>query len=147
MGIKRLQHHAQNFGQMFCGWELMFDYKTLADLKGGVLKLNILSQECLHNGQKIEPLITVAGIHNWMLQDLKDNNIDASLIETAELTVKFETTREKGQTEQSSSWSDPTPFFVKCKLSCKSLVRTAEKDYESSYSDFEEWPESYSWIK
>ena len=147
MGIKRLKHHAQNFGQMFCGWELMFDYKALADLKDGVLKLNILTQECLHNGQKIETLNTVSGIHKWMLQDLKENNIDPSLIETAELTVKFETTREKGQTEQSSSWADPTPFFVKCKLSCNSLVSTSEKDYESSYVDFEEWPESYSWIK
>ncbi|MFT6734528.1 MAG: hypothetical protein ACJAS9_002729 [Polaribacter sp.] len=143
MGIKRLKHDAQNFGQIFCGWELMFDYKTLADLKVGVLKLNILTQECLHNEQKIEPLNIVKGIHLWMLQDLKYNNIHFSVIEAAEITVKFETTREKGQTEQSSSWSDLTPFFIKCKLSCDSLISTKENNYKSSYIDFKEWPESY----
>lgn len=147
MGMKRLKHHAQNLGQMFCGWELMFDYKTLADLKKGILQLNVLTQECLHNGQKIEPLKIVTGMHNWMMQDLKDNNIDASLIETAELTIEFNTNRENGQSEQSSSWADPTPFFIKCKLSCDSIIKTAQIEYKSNYADFEEWPESYSWIK
>jgi len=93
MSIKRLKHHAQNLGQMFCGWELMFDYRRLAELERGTLMLNILTEECFYNGEKIEPLKIVLGLRKWMIQDLADNDLDIKEIETAELQVELGNTR------------------------------------------------------
>ena len=131
---------------MFCGWELMFDYKRLAELNNGTLLINILTEECFHNGKEIEPLKIVSGIHHWMVEDLKDNNINPGQITCAELEVKFKTTRQLGQEIQNSSWADPTPHFIKCMLECCSKIKTKDREFTSSYRDEEEWPESYSWV-
>jgi hypothetical protein len=147
MKFKRLRHHVQNFAQMFCGWELMFDYKTLADLGGGTLRIDILNGTVVFNDETEISLSTVQGIRNWMIADLADSEIDLKKIQSAVLIVKFETRRELGLTEQSTSWADPTPHFVKCKISCESSLEADNKKLTSSYLDFHEWPESYSWIK
>ncbi len=146
MSIKRLKHHAQNIGQMFCGWELMFDYKQLAELESGTLLLNVLTEECFHNGKRIKPLRIISGLRKWMVQDLEDNKLNIDQITCAELQVNFKTYRQLGQAQQSSSWADPTPYFVKCTLDCNSKVKTKDREFISNYWDEEEWPESYSWV-
>jgi len=146
MSIKRLKHVAQNFGQMFCGWELMFDYKALAELESGVLSINVLSQECKHNDKPIQPLKMVSALHNWMVDDLEDNNLSVNDVEIAELKVEFTTKRQLGQKNQGSSWADPTKHFVSCTLECSSIVKSKGREFTSSYYDQEEWPESYSWV-
>ncbi len=146
MSIKRLKHVAQNFGQMFCGWELMFDYKTLTELESGVLSINVLSQECRHNDKSIEPLKMVSALHNWMVGDLEDNNLSINDIEEAVLEVEFSTRRQVGQKIQGASWADPTKHFISCTLKCSSFVKSKGREFTSSYCDQEEWPESYSWV-
>jgi hypothetical protein len=146
MSIKRLKHHAQNLGQMFCGWELMFDYKRLAELENGNLFLNVLTGECFHNGNKIEPLKIVTGLRKWLVADLEANKLNINQIECAELSVQFSTIRLKGQKIKKQSWADPTPYFVYCTLQCNSRIKTQDREFSSSYHDEEEWPESYSWI-
>ncbi len=143
MSIKRLKHHAQNLGQMFCGWELMFDYHRLEEMEDGVLILNVLSEECFHNGEKIVPLNTVKGLRNWMIQDLENNGLNLDQISQAELQVKFTTSKISKESVQNESWSNPAPFFIKCLLDCSSMVVTGEKKYSSTYQDVEKWPEGY----
>jgi hypothetical protein len=145
MSIKRLKHHAQNLCQMFCGWELMFDYKQLADMESGALQINVLTGECFHNGKAIKPLKIVSGLKNWMEGDLTDNSLNIGQIECAELIVQFQTDRHLGQKiTPPTSWADPTPYYVSCILECSSTIRTSEREFTSYFSDVEEWPESYS---
>jgi hypothetical protein len=146
MNIKRLNHHAQNFGQMFCGWELMFDYKRLAELERGELKLDVLNNKCFHNGSEIKQLRISSVLHHWMVQDLTANKIAITEIEKAELVVEFETKRILGQSIAGSSWADPTKYFVNCTLKCNSNIRAKNRKFTSIYWDEEEWPESYSWV-
>lgn len=146
MGIKRLNHVAQNFGQMFCGWELMFDYKTLAELESGVLYIVVLHQQCKHNNRVIEPLKIILGVHKWMVGDLEDNNLSISDIDVAEIKVEFTAKRQFGQKIQGESWADPTKYFINCTLKCSSIVKSKGREFTSSYYDQEEWPESYSWV-
>lgn len=147
MSIKRLKHHAQNLGQMFCGWELMFDYKRLAELEKGTLRIDMLKEECFHDGKAIDPLRIVDRLRDWMVRDLDDHNFDMNRLEAVELNVRFDTTRLEGQKIQRSSWNTSTPHFIYCTLDCNSLVKADTREFFSSYRDEEEWPESYTWIK
>lgn len=145
MSIKRLKHHAKNLCQMFCSWNLMFDYERLADMEFGKLHINLLTEECSHNGKAIKPLKIVSCLINWMVGDLEDHNIKISQIECAQLEVEFKTNRHLGQKiTPPTSWADPTPYYVSCTLECRSTIRTSEREFTSHYSDLEEWPESYS---
>jgi hypothetical protein len=144
MKHKRLNHHAQNLCQMLCGWELMWDYKRLAELEKGVLIINVLTKACTHNDIPVQSLRIASVLRTWMNQDLKTHNIAFKAIQKAEVRVEFETERHFGQ-RQPGSWADPTPYFVGCTLHCSSIVSTDERTYTSSYNDEEEWPESYSW--
>ena len=146
MSVKRLKHVAQNFGQMFCGWELMFDYKTLAELGSGNLCIDVLRQECKHDDRFIEPLKIISGIHNWMVGDLEGNKLSIDDIDVAEIKVEFSTKRQIGQKLQGESWADPTKTFISCTLKCSSVVKSQGREFTSSYHDQEEWPESYSWV-
>jgi hypothetical protein len=146
MKIKRLKHHAQNLGQMFCGWQLMFDYKRLADLGSGKLFLNILTGECQFNGNPIPPLNITSILKQWLEQDLKANAIDPSALQGAELSVTFKIERYRGQ-KSDTVWSDPTPFSIGCTMDCIAKVHAFDRVFSSNYHDFDEWPESYSWCK
>jgi hypothetical protein len=144
--IKRIKHQVQNLGQMFCGWELMFDYRRLAELGSGQIVINVLTAECLHNGESIPKLGIANTLTQWLDQDLESNGIPKGSIQVAELIVDFKTERYKGQ-RLDSSWADPTPYFIGCKLDCRSRIQAFDREFVSSYSDTEEWPESYSWCK
>lgn len=146
MKLKRLNHQAQNLGQMFCGWELMFDYKRLAELGSGILTLNILTKECQNNENSIPPLQIASTLNHRMTQDLAAHGIELEAIEVASLEVEFKTERHKGQ-KGDTSWADPTPYYIGCTLSCSSKIRAFGREYVSTYVDAEEWPESYSWCK
>lgn len=147
MSVKRLKHHAHNLGQMFCGWELMFDYKRLAEMGQGTLRIDMLTEECFHDGNAIDPLGIVDRLRDWMVRDLDDHNLNIDRLECVELTVDFATKRQIGQKSMGSSWKDATPHFVHCTLNCTSKVKTDTRQFSSSYQDEEEWPESYSWIR
>ena len=130
---------------MFCGWQLMFDDKNLAELGSGVLTLDILNEECSFNQSAIDPLKMMSGIRNWMLQDLSDIKIEIDKLICTEIEVNIEIVRQLSETVKGAAWVDPTPYYIKCKILCNSLVSKNDKKYISTYKDVEEWPESYSW--
>jgi hypothetical protein len=132
---------------MFCGWELMFDYKRLAELKKGTLRINMLTEECFHDGNPIDTLRIVRRLRDWMIRDLEDYKLDIKRLQCVELHVEFETKKQLGQKNERSSWNDSTVNFVYCTFNCNSRVKTITREFSSSYLGDEEWPESYSWIK
>ena len=144
MKYKRLRHHVQNFGQKFCGWELMFDYKKLAALSSGTLEFDFLNGITLFNGKQNATFSSAEGVRTWMLDDLKGNQIKLSDIQSAVLIVRFETKRELQQSDKSTSWRNPEPYFIKCKIECESFLEAGNRKLTSSYVDFHEWPEGYS---
>lgn len=147
MSIKRLKHHAHNLGQMFCGWELMFDYRRLAEMERGTLHIDLLTGCCLHNGVPIDGLRIVRRLRDWMERDLAVHRIDRGRVRLAELEVEFFTRRQPGQLLSNTSWKDHTPYFVHCTIDCRSRLAIAHRQFTAFYSDIEEWPESYSWIR
>ncbi len=128
---------------MFCGWQLLQDYKAITELQKGKIVIDILSGECFHDGKGIKPLSIATVLNSWMIDDFKTNNIPLSIIEKAQLYVKFETERHKGQRDKTTIWARPTKDFISCKLDCTGLIRTDEKEYIDKYSEIEEWPTNY----
>lgn len=147
MSIKRLKHHAQNLGQMFCGWELMFDYQRLAELESGLLEIDLLTGTCQHNGSTIDSLRIVGRLCDWMTRDLAEHKVARERLLHVELQVEFATRRQQGQQLSNSSWRESTPYFIHCTLACRSAIAIGDREFTSTYHDVEEWPESYSWIK
>lgn len=81
MRNKRLKYHAHTFCHMFCGWQLLHDYKTITELQKGEIVIDILTGDCFHNGKKIKPLAMATVLNSWMNDDLETNNIPLSSIE------------------------------------------------------------------
>jgi len=130
MKLKRLNHHVQNIGQMFCGQYLMFDYKTLVDLSEGLLFLYFLTKKWIHNNMSIQALKIVSIMQNLLIKDLSGNNININEIVCAELQVEFSTKRQLGQKKRKSIWADPTPYFIDCQLNCKSKILIKSHEYK-----------------
>ena len=139
---KRFHHHADNLCQIFCGWQLMFDYPALESLGSGELRIEVLAERCSHNGQPIPPLKIATALNVWLREDLEAHSIPVSSINEAVLVVLFATERHRGQ-RQAGSWARPKPFFVGCSLTCASTIASGPDLYRSSYQDQEEWPSPF----
>jgi hypothetical protein len=143
MKNKRLKHHAFTFCHMFCGHQLLHDYKALTELHKGEIIIDILSGDCFHDSRKIKPLNMADVLKSWMMDDLNANNIPLSSIEKAKLFVNFKTERHRGQRDKTTVWTRPTKDFISCNLDCTGIIATNEKEYTEKYSEFEEWPTNY----
>lgn len=95
MRRKRFKHQAYVLCHMFCGWQLHVDYDRLIGLRGGKLRINVLTKECFFNGSGVKPL-SMAGVLNvWFLDDLAANNLTTEDIDEAMLDVEFEVTKDR----------------------------------------------------
>ena len=72
---KRLQHSADTFCQMFCGWRLANSYKDLERLGSGTLSIDVLVGSCRFDGTPIEPLSIAGELHSWLCEDLAAQGI------------------------------------------------------------------------
>ncbi len=121
----------------------MGDYRRLAEFGKGTLEIDVLTRHCSHNGTEIDPLNISWVLQTWLRRDATEHHIPIEAIQRASIKVVFETERHLGQRE-AGSWANPTPYFVSCSMSCASIIQTDELTYTSSFSDRDEWPESYS---
>ncbi len=142
MRRKRLQHSADILCHKFCGWELFNDWGVLTQFKSGTITINILSGDCMHNGELIPQMVMANILVKWLENDLDANNIPINEIQEAFLVINFETEEIGEQRNKSVIFGDPTPPFIACELKCQSRVVTDEKSYESKYEKYEEWPRS-----
>jgi len=140
MRRKRLQHVAQNLGQMFCGWQLFQDWSRLSSLGAGIIEMDFRTGLCTHNGVTIPPLTMMEVLGHWLNDDLKSQGLSLESLETATLKVEFSTERHTGQRVENVRWGRPTRDYVGCKLSCIGSVSTDECVYTATYEDYEEWP-------
>ena len=142
MKTKRLKHNADILCKMFCGWQLLVDYKALTELGGGKLTIDVLNSTSLHNGKPVK--LEMANVLNsWLSTDLESNGIPRNSIKSAILTVDFSTERHLGQRDMSMRWARPTKDFISCPLKCFSSINTIDKEFTSHYEEIEEWPTNY----
>ena len=73
-------HQAFTLCHMFCGWQLLHDYKTKTELENGIIEINVLTSEYLHDGKLIKPLNMAFILNSWMTDGLNTNNIPISSI-------------------------------------------------------------------
>lgn len=95
MKLKRLKHQSYILCHMFCGWQLFPDWERLAELSDGVLEIDVLNERCKFNSEEIDKLSIAGALRNWLVQDLKTNNIPLTSIESAKLTVRLRVGFEK----------------------------------------------------
>jgi hypothetical protein len=142
MRRKRLQHQADIFCHMFCGWRLMNDHQTITQQGSGRIIIDLLSENSTYNN-KIIPLNMTCELITWFNEDLQAHNIDKSFIKKALLTVDLEVGDLKGDRKAPERWNSKIRDFIFCKITSNSFIETDEKIYESSYQDYEEWPNGW----
>ncbi len=89
MNRKRFKHQVFTFCHMFCSLQLFEDIPKLEKYSEGKLELDILNVGTKYNDNEIAPFVINEAIHNWFLNDLKENNIPASKVDKVILTVNF----------------------------------------------------------
>lgn len=124
MRKKRLNHCADVLCQKFCGWRLHSDWDTLVRLGTGVLNIDILREECLHNGNLIPALNIAQNLREWLIEDLSTNHIPLNEIIEAKLEVEFKL-----------GLPEPTPSGpgVPSNFRCRSQISTDEIAYTSTH--------------
>ncbi|MBD5779806.1 hypothetical protein IEN85_09905 [Pelagicoccus sp. NFK12] len=129
MRKKRFKHHVHIFCHMFCGWQIVNDHKRLLEMQSGELKINVLSAECAHNGNRIEPLLIAETIRDWFLEDLKTQRIENKDIEKAELIVEFEVSK-----DLKSSKSAPN---IEHRFECTGILETEDTRYLEEFESID----------
>jgi len=144
---KRLQHSADTFCHMFCGWRLANSYKDLERLGGGTLSIDVLVGACRFDGLAIEPPNIAGELHAWLRDDLAAHGIPIDTLLRASLTAHLSIT-----VVGSRSRATPVKFlgtdrkpvrsreYYSCEIECESEVATEGAVYRSRATDTEEWP-------
>ena len=147
MRRKRLQHSADTFCQMFCGWRLANSYKDLGRLGSGTLSINVLVGSCRFDGMPVEPLNIAGELHFWLREDLAAQGIPVSALLRAGLTARLSIAAigpSPRATPVQFLGADGKPVhsggFYRCEIECESEVVTDEAAYRSHLRDVEEWP-------
>jgi hypothetical protein len=143
MKRKRLQHVADNICQIFCGWQLTFDYEELARLGSGTVTIDLKNERCKFNGQPIHNLKIAGAIGAWLVRDLTDNGILADHIQAIVLEAKLQQKLiPDAECKSDVLWGGGThEYYIACQIECESRVVTDERTYSCNYRDYEEWPE------
>jgi hypothetical protein len=147
---KRLQHSADTFCHMFCGWRLANSYKDLERLGSGTLSIDVLAGSCRFDGVPVEPPPSAGELHSWLCEDLAAHGIPIDALLRGSLTAHLSITavgpRQRATTVQSLG-ADGQPIrsggFYRCEIECESEVATEEAVYRSRSTDAEEWPAAW----
>ncbi len=140
MRRKVIQNYADTICQMFCGWQLMNDFKQLDRLGSGLLTIDLRTGACVHDGKPTDQLSIARILQAWFFdrcaRDAVPTDALTKVLLEAELTISLSDT----QRDTSMRFSDPRPPFVGCDIRCRSSVDTDEGTYRGEFTDFEEWP-------
>ena len=147
MRRKRLQHHADIFCQMFCGWRLMNDHETLSELGSGSLQIDVLTGDCMFDDKLIEKLKIAGEIDGWFRDEILAHKIPIELISCASLSVQLQIEPLIGPRRTTEIWADANAktTYTSCHIFCESRISTDELDYASQLRDYEEWPDKW-WV-
>lgn len=91
MRRKRFQHHTDIFCDMFSGWKLVNDMKSLVEFENGIIEFDFINKKQKLNGLESRVNFNMFfEILEWFIDDLKNHNIDMKLIKEAKLIVEFD---------------------------------------------------------
>lgn len=147
MGRKRLNHAAETFCAMFCGWRLSNSYVELQTLGSGVLDIDVLELECSFNGNPIGLMPIAYELNGWLLDDMEKHNIPIAELSSALLSVVIELQRVPATRSRRGSiyiGKDSKPIdageFFKIAANCTSKIRMGDSTYQAIRSHQEQWP-------
>ena len=123
----------------------MCDYQTIFQRGSGRIEIDVLAERCTFDGKPIPSLKVAQTLGQWLLKDLTDNTIPAEGLLSASLAVDLtlKTVTEK-ELKSSAVWAGGMrSLYVACKIHCSSSIVTDEREYHSSYDDYEEWPSDF----
>jgi len=143
MRRKRLQHEADIFCQMFCGWRLCNSHEVLTSLGSGAIHIDVLAGTASHNGKIIQDLNIAGELKEWFKGDLRDNNVPVEHIRSATLDAELAITDLSGRRRSPEIWNTKISRYLVCDIQCHSRIETDEKSYDSKLTDHEEWPDGW----
>lgn len=109
---------------MFVGWQLYDDLDALVQLSQGKpiqLEIDILTGQCLADGQRLSPLGISEAMQSWFAERLERHNIPAAEIGVARLTVEY-----RAKVTKRKDVSDIETEFL-----CHGLICTSDHEYVS----------------
>src|SRR5258706_14444154 len=89
MSRRRLQHAADIWCQMFCGWRLTSFKPKLAELGSGTLEIDALSGRCWFEGNLLGHVDIAEELRAWLHADLAANHVPPKTITNAKLTARL----------------------------------------------------------
>ena len=119
MRRKRFKHQVYIICHMFLGWQLINDLDELEKIASGTLEIDVKNGTCKCNNQINTTLTIPLVLNDWLIRDLKENNISISTIDKAWLTVEFNIERDGKN--------------LKTNFKCKSLIYSEENKYVLEY--------------
>ena len=147
MGRKRLNHAAETFCAMFCGWRLMNSYIELQTHGSGVLDIDVLEPKFTFNGNPIAVLSIAYELNGWLLDDMKKHNIPIAELSSALVSVVIELQRvpvpsnpRRGFYIGKDGKAIAKGEFFKIAINCTSEIRMGEATYNAIRSHHEQWP-------
>ena len=134
MRRKRLQHHTDIFCDMFAGWKIVNDMKSLAELESGIIEFDFLNRtQKLNNAESKTDFNMFYEISEWFADDLKKHNIGTELIKEAKLKAEFGVKLIPGKKKSR------TKGITELYLNLNSLILTDEKEYKSEKEKTQEF--------
>jgi hypothetical protein len=143
MRRKRLQHQADIFCQMFCGWRLCNSHEVLTGLGSGAIHIDVLAGTATHNGNVVLDLNMAGELKAWFQGDLRDNNIPVEQIRSATVDADLTIADLSGPRQAPEIWTTKIKRYLACDIQCRSYIQTDEKCYDSQLMDHEEWPDGW----
>lgn len=126
MRRKRLQHHTDIFCDMFSGWKIVNDMKSLTELESGIIEFDFLNKTQKLNGTKSKIDFNMFyEISEWFAEDLKKHNIEMELLKIAKLNAEFNIKLISGKKKSR------TKGITELHLILNSSILTNEKEYKS----------------
>jgi hypothetical protein len=134
MRRKRLQHHTDIFCNIFSGWKIVNDMKTLVELENGIIEFDFINKtQKLNNAESKTDFNIFYEISEWFTDDLKKHNIETELIKEAKVKARFKikliSGKKKSQTKE----------ITELHLILNSFILTDEKEYKSEKEETQEF--------
>jgi hypothetical protein len=138
-----LQHQADIFCEMFCGWRLCNSHEELTARGSGALHIDVLGGTATHNGTDLQDLSIAGELIAWFQRDLRDNDIPVEQIRSATLDAELTITGLSGPRRSPVIWNTKINRYLCCDIRCRSRIETDERSYHSEMADHEEWPDGW----
>ncbi len=140
----RYQHQANILCQMFRGWQLIPDYRSLTDLGSGKIEFDLLNGSCRHNARPVTNLGILEVLRSFLNEDLERHGELLQNLGEASLIVEYELEEYEGQKDKKARWANPARIFVGCHLSMNSRLSANGTLFTCALADTIEWPKNWA---